>query len=155
MKLLPYLAALLVPFSALATTIPTLQISELFAKADVVAIVEIVEGRALGTGKESCGAIYTGQIERALKGTVSQTGSLRSEANCSSRDAQRSGCDRDPHARSGRERPSRARPVRGRPQLGAAHQGLDRQRSRRNHTLRLDRRGRCRSLPRDADAEVF
>jgi hypothetical protein len=70
MRFLGCCAALLIPSAALATTLPRLEVTELFAKADVVAIVQVVAGRTLGVGQESCGAIYTGQIERRFKGAA-------------------------------------------------------------------------------------
>jgi len=53
---------------AFATTIPKVPLAELFQKADVVALVQVTEGRTLGTGEETCGASYEAIVVAGLKG---------------------------------------------------------------------------------------
>jgi len=50
------------------TTLPPIQLSQLFGDADVVALVEVVSGETLGTGEKSCGAKYSALVVDGFKG---------------------------------------------------------------------------------------
>ena len=57
--------------NASATTLPHIPIADLFAEADVVALVEVTEGHLLGEGKDNCGAKYRATVTEGLKGVDS------------------------------------------------------------------------------------
>ncbi|MEH6639509.1 MAG: hypothetical protein V7717_09560 [Porticoccaceae bacterium] len=62
------LAALLFSLSVGATTLPKISVAELFNEADMVAIVQVVDGQVLGELEESCGAKYKARVIRGFKG---------------------------------------------------------------------------------------
>jgi len=51
-----------------ATTIAPVPINNLYEEADIVATIDIVEGRVIENNKEVCGALYKGQIKKGFKG---------------------------------------------------------------------------------------
>jgi len=51
-----------------ATTLPKVPMEELFAKADIVAIVEIKKGETIDIEQGSCGAVYEGMVVEEFKG---------------------------------------------------------------------------------------
>jgi hypothetical protein len=51
-----------------ATTLPSVQIADLFREADVVARVQVTAGRVLGIGDDACGAKYEAIVEEGYKG---------------------------------------------------------------------------------------
>ena len=53
---------------AWATTLPSIQIADLYHEADVVARVQITAGRVLGAGDNACGAKYEAIVEEGHKG---------------------------------------------------------------------------------------
>jgi hypothetical protein len=63
-----FLALAVLPFVANATIPAPVTLKKLFAKAEQVLLVQVVERRILGVGENSCGASYTGAIERSFKG---------------------------------------------------------------------------------------
>lgn len=65
-------AALLFSLGVGATTLLQVPVSELFKEADTVAIVQVVDGQALGELEESCGAKYKARIIRRFKGADSE-----------------------------------------------------------------------------------
>ena len=60
--------ALLFSLSVGATTLPKIPVAELFKEADMVAIVQVVDGQVLGELEESCGAKYKARVIRGFKG---------------------------------------------------------------------------------------
>lgn len=73
MKFLRAILAPLIAFAASpgwASTPFPIPLKEIYAEADTVAVVEIVEGRLVAAGGESCGARYKGRV---IEGTKSAT----------------------------------------------------------------------------------
>lgn len=52
-----------------ATTLPSIQVSELFRDAEIVALVEVTAGETMGTGENTCGAKYSALVLDSFKGT--------------------------------------------------------------------------------------
>ncbi|WP_457325670.1 hypothetical protein [Roseateles sp. P5_E11] len=50
------------------TTLPPIEVSQLFQDADIVALVEVTSGETIGTGEKSCGAKYSALIVDGFKG---------------------------------------------------------------------------------------
>jgi len=62
---------MIVSQTAQATTMPRLEISELWENAAAVVLVQVMEGRLLCDG--DCGAIYTGRVVERFKGLPKST----------------------------------------------------------------------------------
>lgn len=70
MRLALRLCFLMMAGTASATTLPPVDIAELFKTADLVALVQVTSGEMLGTGKDSCGAKYTALVQDDFKGAT-------------------------------------------------------------------------------------
>ncbi|MFC3682392.1 hypothetical protein [Hydrogenophaga luteola] len=68
MKRLFLACALSLHFLVQATTLPSIELSQLFRDADIVALVEVASGETIGTGEKSCGAKYAALVVDGFKG---------------------------------------------------------------------------------------
>lgn len=63
----------LCPLAVLATIPASIALKDLLSEADHVVLVQLVEGRMLGTGEQTCGARYAGIVVRSFKGSPKGT----------------------------------------------------------------------------------
>lgn len=66
-RVLAALLALTIASSAVASPEPSIPLRELYAEARIVAVVEVLEGRVVAAGGESCGARYKGRVIEGTK----------------------------------------------------------------------------------------
>lgn len=66
-RILAALLALTIASSAAASPEPSIPLRELYAEARIVAVVEVLEGRVVAAGGESCGARYKGRVIEGTK----------------------------------------------------------------------------------------